>query len=87
MVCDVFLLSPVFESVLLKLKSLIKGRYITKICVLCLHTSFLSRIILGGNKGHLADGGRHCFLPDLDLDGRSILSERRIHVTHGDVHF
>lgn len=64
-------------------------------CVYCVcmcmcmfvYVSLLSRIVLGGDEGHLADGGRHCFFPDLDLDGCSILSESCIHVTHGDVHF
>lgn len=51
------------------------------------HVFLLSRIVLSGDEGHLADCGRHCFFPDLDLDGRSILSECCIHVTHGNIHF
>lgn len=54
---------------------------------LCMCVSLLSRIVVGGNKGHLADSGGHCFFPDLDLDSCSILSECGIHVTHGDVLF
>lgn len=49
--------------------------------------AFLSRIVVGGDEGHLADGGRDCFLPDFDLDGRAVLGERCIHVTHGNVLF
>lgn len=49
--------------------------------------SLLSRIVFGGDEGHLADGGRHRFLPDFDLDGCSVLSKCCIHVSHGNVLF
>lgn len=55
--------------------------------VVYVYVSLLSKVVLGGDEGHLADGGRHCFFPDLNLDGCFILSECSIHVTHGDVHF
>lgn len=55
--------------------------------ILAIQVSLLTSIVLGGHKGHLADGGRHCLFPDLDLDGCSIFGERRIHVTHGNVLF
>lgn len=56
-------------------------------CILRVCVSLLSRVVVGGDKGHLADGGGHCFFPDFDLDGCSVLSECRIHVTHGNVLF
>lgn len=49
--------------------------------------SLLSRVVIGGDEWHLADAGRHCFLPDLYLDGCSVLSEGRIHITHGNILF
>lgn len=49
--------------------------------------SFLSRVVLCGDKRHLADGGGYRLLPDLHLDGGAVLRKRRIHVTHGNVHF
>lgn len=55
--------------------------------ILAIQVSLLTSIVLGGHKGHLADGGRHCLFPDLDLDGCSIFGECRIHVTHGNVLF
>lgn len=58
------------------------------ICVcVCVCVSLLSRIVVGGDEGHLADGGGHCFFPDLDLDGCSVLSECRVNITHGDILF
>lgn len=55
-------------------------------CVLCVYASVcLSSVVVGGDEGHLADGGGHRFLPDLHLDGCTVLSERSVHVTHGDV--
>lgn len=54
-------------------------------CVFAVHVSLLSRVVLRGDEGHLADGGGHGFLPDLHLNGRSVLGERCVHVTHGDV--
>lgn len=47
----------------------------------------LSSVVVGGDEGHLADGGGHRFLADLHLDGCTVLSECSIHVTHGDVLF
>lgn len=55
--------------------------------ILAIQVSLLTSIVLGGHKGHLADCGRHCLFPDLDLDGCSIFGECRIHVTHGNVLF
>lgn len=51
------------------------------------HASLLCRVVLCGDKRHLADGGGYCLLPDLHLDGSAVLCERRIHVTHGNVLF
>lgn len=54
---------------------------------LCQRGCLLSRVVLCGHEGHLADGGRYRLLPDLHLDGGAVLGERRVHVTHGNVHF
>lgn len=54
---------------------------------MCQRVPLLSGKVVGGDEGHLADGGRHCFFPDLNLDCCSVLSERSIHVTHGNVLF
>lgn len=55
--------------------------------VVFVYASLLSRVVVGGDKRHLADDSGHCFFPDLHLDGCSILSEGHIHVTHGNILF
>lgn len=79
---------------LLKVKS--QGQHWWRVCIeyVCMCASanvcvcscvLLSSIVVSGDKGHLGDGGWHCFLPDLDLDGCSILGKRGIHITHCNI--
>lgn len=86
--CSAFKSFELYHSLYSVLEDLqcvrVKG---TVLCVYLLCASLLSRVVLCGDEGHLADGGGHSFLPDLYLDGRSVLGECRVHVTHGDVGF
>ena len=47
--------------------------------------ALVSRVVVGGDEGHLADDSGHRLLPHLHLHRGAVLGERRLHVAHGNV--
>ena len=47
--------------------------------------ALVSRVVVGGDEGHLADDSGYRLLPHLHLHCGAVLGERRLHVTHGNV--